>query len=224
MELSKLLKLIDKYKIFILTACLVTALVASWISLQNVKNVYQTSSVMIICDTSNNSTNSSLSYSNFTLNVNLVNSYRVLCKTNRILDKVLQKTGLKLTTAQLASKITVASESETDLIRVTAADNDPQTAALIANTVAQVFESEIPDIMKMDNVQIIDSAPMPTAPSSPNRVFIVLMSVIICLVACAAFIALREALDFTITSEGQLEEILGCPVLASMPHTKNSIY
>lgn len=223
MELLNLLKLVKKYIIFIFCTCVVTALVSSWVSINLIHNVYQTSCMMIIGNGISTSSNNTLNYNDYTLNVDLVNSYRVLCKTNSILQKVLDKTKLQLTVSELASEITVNSENNTELISITAQDRDALTAEIIANSVAEVFESEIPSIMKVNNVQIVDYARVPTNPTAPNRKFIVLLSLFGCLLFCALVIAAREYLDFTVKSEEQLEAIVECPVLASVPHTRKNI-
>lgn len=223
MELLNLLKLAKKYMIFIICACVVTALVSSWVSVNLIKNVYKTSCMMIISSGISSSSNNVLDYNDYTLNVNLVNSYRVLCKTNRILQKVLDKTKLHLTVSELSSKITVNAENNTELISITAEDSNPLTAEIIANSVAEVFKNEIPSIMKVDNVQIVDSARVPINPTAPNRRFIVLLSLFGCLLFCALVIAAREHLDFTVKSEEQLEAIVECPVLTSVLHTREHI-
>lgn len=223
MELLNLLKLIKKYIIFIICACVVTTLLSGWISINFIKNVYQTSCMMIIGNDISSSSSGTLNYDDYNLNVDLVNSYRVLCKTNSILQKVLDKTKLQLTVSELASEITVNSENNTELISITVENSNALTAEIIANSVAEVFESEIPIIMKVNNVQIVDYARIPTSPTSPNRKFIVLLSLFGCILFCSLVIAAREYLDFTVKSEDQLESIAECPVLASVPHTQKNI-
>jgi capsular polysaccharide biosynthesis protein len=222
-ELLNLLKLIKKYIIFIICACVVTTLLSGWISINFIKNVYQTSCMMIIGNDISSSSSGTLNYDDYNLNVDLVNSYRVLCKTNSILQKVLDKTKLQLTVSELASEITVNSENNTELISITVENSNALTAEIIANSVAEVFESEIPIIMKVNNVQIVDYARIPTSPTSPNRKFIVLLSLFGCILFCSLVIAAREYLDFTVKSEDQLESIAECPVLASVPHTQKNI-
>lgn len=220
MELKTMLRLVVKYKYFIVISCVLTIIASSFISFRYIKDQYRTSAVMLISSLKNSQNDESLSNNDHTLSVNLVGSYRILCKTDYILNKVLEKTNLPLTAEQLSSKITVDSENNTEIITITAVDTDPNTAALIANYTAKVFESEIPTIMKMDNVKIIDEAPVPASPFSPNRKSILCLSLISCLVFCCSLIALLEHFDVTIKTEDQLETLLEVPVISSIPHTK----
>lgn len=216
----KLLKLLYKYKLLLIISCILAVSISSFVSVKYVKNKYRATTVMIISSLKNSISNDNISNNDYTLNVNLVNSYRILCKTDYILNKVLKNIHQPLSIAQLSAKITVNSVNDTDIIRINAEDNDPYLAALIANCTAQVFENEIPVIMKMDNVQIIDTAPVPLYPFSPNRKAIVVLSLIGSLIFCSIIIVLCEYLDVTIKSESQLENFLQVPVLCSMPHTK----
>lgn len=223
MQLLNIIDLTKKYWIFILSVCIVTSVVAALIAQSFIKNVYETSCIMIISNKASSGTGGTINYNDYNLNVNLVNSYRVLCKSNRIIQKVLEKTKLPFTVAELASKISVDSENNTEIIKITAQDTNATTAQTIANSVAEAFEKEIPVIMKVDNIQIVDPARVPTQPSSPNRKAIVMLSLFAGMTFCAVVIALREYLDITVKLEEQLEALAQCPVLVSVPHirTKN---
>ena len=48
-------------------------------------------------------------------------------------------------------------------------DTDPEMAALIANTISDVFKKEIKNIMEIDNVSTIDTAKAPESPVKPNK-------------------------------------------------------
>ena len=98
-------------------------------------------------------------------NLQLINTYNVIIKSPAILDKVAQQLGTDLTAAQLNEKITVASEADSQVVNVTVQDPDPQMAANIANTTAEVFQKEIVNLMNIDNVNILAKANMGENPS-----------------------------------------------------------
>jgi capsular polysaccharide biosynthesis protein len=192
--------------------------VYSWLVMDD---VYQASSTIIVSNQKSNSTttatNSQLTYSDYNLNVSLVESYRVLCKTNRVLDQVIAQLGLPMTTAQLSQKISVEAAGETEIFHILVKDKDPVLAQNIVNTLTRVFQSEVKVIMKMDNVQIIDEAPLPRTPVEPNRVKNVVIGAAAGLVAAVGLAFLLEYLDRSVKSEEQVTEILGVPVLGVIP-------
>ena len=98
-------------------------------------------------------------------NLQLINTYNVIIKSPAILDKVADQLGNDLTAAQLNEKITVASEQDSQVVNVTVQDPDPQMAANIANTTAEVFQKEIVNLMNIDNVNILAKANIGENPS-----------------------------------------------------------
>ena len=98
-------------------------------------------------------------------NLQLINTYNVIIKSPAILDKVADQLGNNLTASQLNEKITVASEQDSQVVNVTVQDPDPQMAANIANTTAEVFQKEIVNLMNIDNVNILAKANIGENPS-----------------------------------------------------------
>src|SRR3954451_10521496 len=91
-------------------------------------------------------------------NLQLINTYNVIIKSPAILDKVAAQLGNDVTSAELNAKITVQSEADSQVVNLTVQDPDPQMAASIANTTAEVFKKEIVTIMNVDNVSILAEA------------------------------------------------------------------
>jgi len=182
-------------------------------------DIYQASSTVIVSSPkdSTDANGNQLTSSDYDLNVKLVNSYSVLCKTNRVLDQVIQKLGLAMTTDQLSEKISVSAANNTDIIHIQVKDEDPVLAQSIANTLTAVFQDEVQKIMQMDNVQIIDEAPLPQIPVEPNRIRNVIIGGFAGLVIAIALAFLIEYLDRSVKTEDQVGEILGVPVLGFIP-------
>lgn len=222
MNLLSFIKIIIKYKFLLIITCLIALAISWYVAYFQLQDEYKASTIIIISNQKNKDNQEDLSYTEYALNVTLVNTYRVLCKTDNILNKVLDKLDEDISVNELKAKIQVESEGNTEIFKISARDRDPKLAAQIADYTAQVFEKEIPVIMKIDNVQIIDRAPVPTAPVSPNRNAIMFLSLIGGIMLCAAIIFLLEHLDITVKTEQQLEEILQVPVISSIPHVKTS--
>jgi capsular polysaccharide biosynthesis protein len=187
----------------------------SWLVLDD---IYEASATIIVSSQKGKSESAALTYSDYTLNVQLVNSYRVLCKTDRVLSQVIRETGLASTIKELGEKITVDSQKDTEIIRISVEDKDPATAQAIANSLANVFQREVVNIMKMDNVQIIDYAALPEQPVKPNRVLNLLLGLAVGLAAGIGLALLVDYLDITVKSAEQVENILNVPILGVIPH------
>lgn len=178
---------------------------------------YQAYTVLIVSNTDSSTAVNSLTSSEYNLNIQLVNSYQVLCKTDRVLGQVVQKLNLPYSVNTLKGMVSVISQSDTEIIRIFVTNTDPQMAQLIANTVSEVFQKEVADIMKMDNVQIIDEAQLPAAPTGPDRTKYAMIGVLLGLAAGVGLSFLLEYLDQTIRTKEQLQAVLAIPTLGMIP-------
>lgn len=184
------------------------------------KDIYQASSTIIVSSQKNkqDSNTAAMTYSDYTLNVQLVNSYQVLCKSDRVLNQVLKETGLPLDIKTLGDKITVESQKNTEIFSISVEDKDPTVAQKISNSLADVFQREVISIMKMDNVQVIDYAELPQTPIKPNRIQNLLLALLVGLALGIGIAFLIDFFDTTVKSTEQVEEILSVPVLGVIPH------
>lgn len=218
MELREIFGIIRKWLVLIIIITVLAAIASGAVSIYVLDEIYEAKSVMIISSTKNDSEIRDITYSEFDLNVKLVNTYRELCKTDKILNQVIEQTGHIMSTEALSNKIDVTSAAGTQLIRFSVQDNNPSVAMEIANALVTVLESEVPAIMKMDNVQIIDMATLPKVPVKPNIPLNIAVAALLGLMLSVGIAFLIEYLDVSIKTTEKMEEILGIPILGTIPH------
>jgi capsular polysaccharide biosynthesis protein len=141
-------------------------------------------------------------------NVQLINTYNVIMKSPVILDQVIKDLNLGLTTDQLNQKITIASETNSQVINLSVQDKNPDQAAQIANAIAAVFQTEIPKIMNVDNVSILAKAAV-----KPKKTINIVIGLVVGLMAGAVITLLLEYFDNTLKTDQEIEQLLGLPVL-----------
>jgi capsular polysaccharide biosynthesis protein len=218
MDIRDVCRLIRKWWVLIVVITTASIVGAALVSLYVLQNVYEAKAVMIISSPLNKQEQNQLTLSDYDLNIKLVNSYRVICKTDRILSQVLSETGLVLTVQDLSDKISVTAQNDTEIINIAVQDTDPRIAALLANAVASVFVKEIPQIMRMDNVQIIDKALAPQAPVKPNRKMIVVIAALLGLLLSMGLALLIDYFDISVKTSDQLAKLMEAPLLGTIPH------
>jgi len=153
----------------------------------------------------------------YDLNVRLVNSYSVICKSDRVLSQVKDRLKLNIDLDKLSEKIVVSSEQGTDIISLAVTDPSPETAQGIANTLVDVFKTEVMHIMKMDNVQVIDHAVLPRKPVRPNGTVNTAVAGLIGLVVSLIIAVIRFSSDDTIKDVAIISDIFDAPVIGSVP-------
>lgn len=218
MEMKDVLRIVKKWWILIAVFVFVSVICSGIVSFYFLHNVYEASAVMIISSPQDTQGSAQLTLNDYTLNLRLVDSYKVLCKTETVLSQVMAETELPMTLEALSKEITVSAENDTEIINISVQDKDPNTAALIANAVAVVFVREIPQIMRMNNVQIIDKAIPNPVPVKPNKMMIIAISGLLGLIISIAIAFLIDYFDVSIKTPEQLAALVGAPVLGNIPH------
>jgi capsular polysaccharide biosynthesis protein len=151
-------------------------------------------------------------------NLQLINTYNVIIKSPAILDKVIEQEKLDMSAGALNGLVTVSSEQNSQVVNITVQNEDPQTAANIANAIATTFKSEISTLMNVDNVSILTEAQIGENPSpiNPKPVLNMAIALVVGLMAGVGLAFLLEYLDNTIKTEQDIENQLGLPVLGAI--------
>jgi capsular polysaccharide biosynthesis protein len=138
---------------------------------------------------------------------------QVIVKDSSILDIVIKRMNLKESSDQLASKITVSSIENSQVVSISVVDTNPNVASQIADTVAEVFKEKVPTIMEQSNITILSKAkvnPVPINPTSKNKL---LYGIIGGLIIGIGLSFLLDSLEDTIRSKEDIENLLDVPVI-----------
>jgi capsular polysaccharide biosynthesis protein len=100
---------------------------------------------------------------------------------------------------------------------VTPIISETENAMITVNTLAQVFIDEATRIYPTGNVQIMDYAPLPDIPVSPNKKLNVAIAFLLGIMVSLGIIFLIEYMDNTIKTEDDIEKYLGLPVIGIIP-------
>lgn len=156
--------------------------------------------------------------------VMLIKTYKEIIKTPRIMKQVVQDyPQLHASHQELLHKVQISSVNETQVMSITVRDDSYERAANMANAVALVFQKSVPELMKVDNISILNEADPEEArgPISPNPVLNVAVAFILSLMAGVAIAFLVDYMNDTARTEEDVENLLGLPVLSSIPRMKD---
>lgn len=210
-SLKELLQTLRKRLLLILSITFVAVLVSGIVSFYFLTPIYQSSSQFLV----NQAKDDQPVYNpgEIQTNLQLINTYNVIIKSPAILDIVKNNLDLDMTTEQLNSKITVGSQTESQVVAITVQDADPKMAADIANTTVSVFQKEIKEIMNVDNVSILAKAEVNSSPVKPNPYLNIAIAMVVGLMAGVGLAFLLEYFDNTVKDEQDIEKNLDLPVL-----------
>lgn len=221
-DLLQLWHSIKKHLILIIIAAIIGAVLAFALSSFIITPKYEASSSMIISKTANNTIQqqTSLDYNDLRLNQELVNTYSEILKTRAISDDVINNLGLDMNYDEFKNMVSVSPKNGTEIFSIAVLDTIPERAVDIANETAVVFKESVKDIMKIDNVQILDEAVLPENPSSPNVFRNTVLGGIATAILVTMVVLLKELLDTSIKSQDDITETFGIPVIGVIPDVK----
>ena len=211
-SLKELFAILRKRLVMILAITIGAALVSAIVSFYFITPIYQTSTQILV---NQKKQEGIVQPGEIQTSLQLTNTYKVIVKSPVILDQVKEKLKLNMSTGALNSKISVGNEKDSQVMVVAVQDKDPKLARDIANTTAEVFQSEIAKIMSVDNVTILSKAEVTDgqAPIKPNKMLNVAIAFVVGLMASVGLAFLLEYLDNTMKKEEDIEKLLGVPVL-----------
>jgi capsular polysaccharide biosynthesis protein len=151
------------------------------------------------------------------LSQKLVVTYGEIVKSRIVLEQVINRLELDMSYEGLLRKTTAQQVGSTEILRISVTDTDPDRAALIANTIADVFVKEVMRILKVNNVETIDTAIAMPNPVNVRLSLNIAISLILGLMIGVFAAFMLEYLDNTIKTPEDVEKYLGIPVLGSIP-------
>ncbi len=218
-DVKKLFKALLRRMWLIILAMLLFASVAFGYTKYFVTPMYRARVLMYVnsSDISLGGTKLSISQGDLLAAKSLVDTYTVILKTRNTLSDVIEEAQLDYTYEQLHSQITASAVNATEIFQIDVVDPDPQRAALIASTIAQVLPGKIASIVEGSSARPVDWAVVPSRPDSPSMVKNVLIGALIGLVLSCALVVIQELMDDKVHDTDYLIQAYDLPVLAVIP-------
>ncbi len=151
------------------------------------------------------------------INRQLVNTYREIAKSRLVAEKTIKELNMDLTIGQLINKVDVSLVGDTEIISISVTDGNPENAAIIANKVAEVFQEQVPLMINMDNIRIIDEAIPNYSPISPRPRLNMAVAGILGFIMAMGLAIFLEYIDDTIKTPEELQWLLELNVLGTIP-------
>ena len=127
-----------------------------------------------------------------------------------------------LSTDELKEAISVTNQQNSQVFSLEVKTDDPQESAIVANTVANVFKSQIKKIMSINNVTIVSRASTPDEPSFPNKKLFALAGAVLGLILSFLYILIGDLLDTSIHDDDYMTNELGLTNLGHVNHINMS--
>ena len=165
----------------------------------------------------NRANDSATTLSDVQLSTQLTKDYQILVTSAPVMNQVIKELGLNMKASELASTISVDTPSDTRVLQITVTSNDPKRAKDIADKVAQVSSKKICDIMKIEQVNVIEEGSLSEEPAVDTVQKWTLIGLALGIVLSCAVIIIRTMLDDTVKTTEDVEKYFDLSTLAVIP-------
>ena len=180
------------------------------------KPLYTTYTTIILTKSNEAQTGTTITQNDILLNQKLVETYSKIIKSKLVLEQVISETGVNYTAEELSENVNVEAYENTEMLKISVTDQDPELAASIANSIAQVFSGEIAKIYQINNISVVDVAVTPEEVSNNTLKRDLLIALFISIFGTIGVVFVVYYFDDTVKLTDDLEEEIGMPVVAKV--------
>ena len=119
-----------------------SCIVSGIVSIFFLDDIYASSTTLIVSKQTGSTNSNEMNLSDVNLARNLVGTYSVILKSNRVLERVISDLDLDMRISNLKSNIDVRSEGNTEIIRISVEDTIPN-GQWILQTHYLLFKDEV---------------------------------------------------------------------------------
>lgn len=219
MTLLELFQLLKNHLKLVIALPIIFALVTavgSWIFLANTYTANV--SMYVLANSSETQSNTSLS-TDLSASQMITNDVSELIQSERVLNQAANQLGMSESELK-GYDIKVTSSTTTRLITISVTGDTPNSAAAIANGIADTTNSVAQEIMNIEAVNVIDQAEVPTSPSGPPRTMYTAVAFLAGIFVAVAIVVLMDMINTRIRKPEEIEELLEIPVIGRIPVIK----
>lgn len=221
-NVKEFMKNLKKRIPLILMVTLLFVALSGVVSYMMMKPIYQASTQILV--NQNTTAAQPFDAQNIDANIQLISTYNVIIKSPAILAAVIEELKLNESVTELNERIEVTSVENSQVLTLNVEDASMERAVLIANTTASVFQAEIKNLMKVDNVNILAPAIVPVDPEpvKPDPLFNMAIGAVMGFMIGTGLAILLDQMNTTIRTEEDIEEIVGLHVLGIVSHAEST--
>lgn len=214
--------LLHKAWLIILLAFLGGSL-AGWYVKSSYVPMYEANSTLFVMNSDKaEMTGQSLDTNDINFSRELIITYSSIINSRLVTSEAASRLDIpRLSEDSLSGVVAAGNQKDSSMLSISAVWTDPQTAALICNTVSEVFAEKVNELTNSNSVGIIDKALVPQYPMPTNSRQKIAIGILMGLMLGFGIVYCMVQFDNTIREAGDVEDGLGLRVIGIIP--KHSI-
>ncbi len=199
---------------FIILSAILFASAAAYLSYYRLTPMYTSETSIYVI---NREAERELTLADLQTGTQLTKDYMIIVKSRPVMEQIIRDLGLTISYEELVGGISVSTPEDSRILKITATFHDAVIARDIADAVARVSIERMVGVMGMEEVNVVEPANLPQAPSSPNTTKNTVYGGILGAMVAGFFIVLVYLLNDTIKTIEDVEKYLGITTLSSIP-------
>lgn len=148
-------------------------------------------------------------------NIQFIPTFREIITSSLLLEQVIEEFNLNVTAEELRGEISIQTRGDSQVVNIAVTDENPDSAAAIANKLVALSREEIRTLINLDNIIILAPATEGEEVSGGTSDIIINMAAaaLVSLICGIGIAFLVEYFDRTIKDEHDVLEVLELPLI-----------
>jgi len=213
--LMELLFIMNRKRKLIIMTIILTAITSIFFSFLR-PNIYEAESILMVSSGDIYSAQN-LGNEDILRNQRLVSTYSEIARSKSIMLNVIKNLDLETTPDEISKFLKMEPVEETELIKISYRDQNPQKAASLANEISEEFIKKISEVMSFKNLKIVEKAMAPEKSVNDKKITVVVASVILGALLGVFLALITEFLYGKLRKSEDIEQIMDCEILVNLP-------
>lgn len=172
---------------------------------------YEAKTDLLINYSGKRSESSVLQSNEIDMNLRLIETYKQMLKSDRMISKVNEKLEKTYSKKTIMNNIKIETSNNSQIITIVVTEKTPEAAALLANIYAQVFQEQVRELMNLENINILKevSAETDVIMIKPSPILFYFVSLLIGILISIMTILIKEFHITNLNTVAKTEKILG---------------
>lgn len=217
-NLQKFFGVVLEKLVYILAIGAAAAMVAALITVFLIPPKYSSVAKFYVNNNKASSSQSEVSQQDINASQSLAETSIVYIRNSgKLIQAVIDEADSDLTVAQVKKMITTGTYSGTEFFYVSVSASTPEEALTLAKAFDKVIPEKIPETVMGAVLKSADDPRLPVDQDSPNLAVNAVIGAVLGIVVAIVIFFLRVALDNTVYTEEDLEDIAEHPVIGVIP-------
>lgn len=215
-DLREIFTLLKSKILYIIAVALAAGLLAYLLTTFLITPQYEASVNMIV--NTRQDSNAAVTNDNINSAKNLVPTYAIIIKSNIVMNEVIDRLHLDTTYEALSKKITISSVDNTQVMKISMRDPDPEHAREVVSLIAQIAPDHVIEAVEAGSCKVISEVSVSSSPVFPSIPKNTLLGVLLGIVVSVGFIVVKDMMSNYIVDDEDVQKYLGLPVIGVIPN------